>query len=86
MIAEGAYTLRTLISVTCAFLLMRAYGRSKARPLLWSGLCFVGLALNNVLLILDKVIFPDIDFAPWRTVTAVLSLAVLAFGLIWEAD
>jgi hypothetical protein len=86
MIAEAVYILCTLTSAACAVLLLRGYSRSKARLLLWSGLCFVGLALNNLLLFLDKVVFPEFDLVPWRTCTAVASLALLAFGLIWEAD
>ena len=86
MVAEAVYILCTLTSAACAVLLLRGYARSRARLLLWSGLCFILLALNNVLLFMDKVIFPDIDFWGWRTGTAVAGLALLTFGLIWEAD
>jgi len=86
MVAEAVYILCTLTSAACAVLLLRGYLRSRARLLLWSGLCFILLALNNVLLFMDKVIFPDIDFWGWRTGTAVAGLALLTFGLIWEAD
>jgi hypothetical protein len=86
MVAEAVYILCTLTSAACAVLLLRGYVRSRARLLLWSGLCFILLALNNVLLFMDKVIFPDIDFWGWRTATAVAGLALLTFGLIWEAD
>jgi hypothetical protein len=86
MVAEAVYILCTLTSAACAVLLLRGYVRSRARLLLWSGLCFILLALNNVLLFMDKVIFPDIDFWGWRTGTAVAGLALLTFGLIWEAD
>ena len=86
MVAEAVYILCTLTSAACAVLLLRGYARSHVRLLLWSGLCFVMLALNNVLLFMDKVIFPNIDFWGWRTGTALAGLALLAFGLIWEAD
>jgi hypothetical protein len=86
MVAEAVYILCTLTSAACAVLLLRGYARSGARLLLWSGLCFILLAMNNVLLFMDKVVFPNIDFGGWRTATALAGLALLAFGLIWEAD
>ena len=57
--AETVYVLCAITSVACALMLFRGYGRSKARFLLWSSLCFIGLALNNVLLFVDKVLLPD---------------------------
>ena len=86
MVAEAVYILCTLTAGACAVLLLRGYARSHARLLLWSGLCFVLLAVNNVLLFMDKVVFPNIDFWGWRTGTAMAGLALLTFGLIWEAD
>ena len=80
------YSLCALTALACAFLLFRAYGRSRYRLLLWAGLCFCGLTLNNVLLVLDKVAFPDLDLSLWRTLTAVLAMAVLLYGLIWDAE
>jgi hypothetical protein len=80
------YSLCALTALVCAFLLLKAYARSRYRLLLWSGLCFCGLTLNNVLLVLDKVAFPNIDFSSWRGVSAALAMAVLLYGLIWDAE
>lgn len=80
------YSLCALTALACAFLLLRAYARGRYRLLLWSGLCFCGLTLNNVLLVLDKVAFPDIDFSPWRGVSSAVAMAVLLYGLIWDAE
>jgi hypothetical protein len=80
------YSLCALTALVCAFLLLRAYRRTNYRLLLWSGLCFCGLTLNNILLVLDKVAFPDTDLSMWRTLTAALSMAVLLYGLIWDAE
>ncbi|HVT51501.1 MAG TPA: DUF5985 family protein [Dongiaceae bacterium] len=80
------YSLCALAALVCAFLLLRAYFRSRYRLLLWSGLCFCGLTMNNVLLVLDKVAFPDINFSPWRAVSAAVAMAVLLYGLIWDAE
>lgn len=80
------YGLCALTALTCAYLLLQAYRRSRYRLLLWSGLCFAGLTINNLLLVLDKVVFPAIDMSVWRTSTALLAMAVLLYGLIWETE
>jgi hypothetical protein len=51
---------------------------------MWSALCFVGLALNNILMFVDLVVIPDIDLALVRSGTALLSLLLLLIGLLWE--
>ena len=51
--ATIVYILCALTSSLCAVLLLRRYARSRLRLLLWSGLCFIGLALNALLLIVD---------------------------------
>jgi hypothetical protein len=53
---------------------------------LWSGLCFAGLTLNNVLLVLDKLVFPLIDLSVSRTLIALLSMMILLYGLIWDSE
>jgi hypothetical protein len=84
---EAVYLLCTLTSITCAVLLGTAYSRSKARVLLWTCLCFIMLALNNILLYLDLSVFgPELDLSVERDITAFLGLALLVFGLIWDAD
>lgn len=86
MIPELIYLLCMLTSLFCAFLLARSYLASRSRLLLWSTICFVGLALNNALLVTDLVLFPTtVDLRLWRAGTAYLSFFVLAAGLVWEA-
>ncbi|MGH7337615.1 MAG: DUF5985 family protein [Myxococcota bacterium] len=82
--AEIVYLLCALMSVLCASLLIRSWVRSRARLLLWSTLCFVGLAINNVLLCVDRILVPEIDLAPPRTITALFSVTILVIALIWE--
>ena len=82
--AEFVYILCTLTSVMCALLLLRSYLRTRTRLLLWSTLCFFGLALNNVLMFVDVVVVPDIDLRVLRSGTGVLALCLLLYGLIWE--
>ncbi len=84
--AVVAYVLCVVTSVTCAGLLVRSWLASRLRLLLWSALCFVGLAVNNVLLLLDRRVLPDIDLSLWRDVSGFLAISILLFGLIWESE
>jgi hypothetical protein len=80
------YSLCTLLSLGIAMLLWRHHGKTRSRVLYWSALCFSGLTINNVLLVIDKLILPDVDLSPLRQVTALLSLLLLLFGLIYEEE
>jgi hypothetical protein len=88
----AVYLLCAATSLTCAVLLLRGYFRSKARFLLWSSLCFSCMAINNAILLVDKVILPDmtgfggIEFFVWRSSIALLGLALLLYGLVWDAE
>lgn len=84
--AELVYGLCLIASALCAALLFRSYGRSRQRLLLWSALCFSLLAVNNLLVVLDMVIFPTIDFTAGRQASALAAVAVLLYGFIWEVD
>ena len=78
------YALCALTSLACAWLLLRGYARSRVRLLLWSGLCFAGLAINNILLFIDLRVLPETDLSAIRTVPAVIGVALLLYGLVWE--
>lgn len=80
------YLLCAATAFICAWLLIRAYLRGRYRLLLWSGLCFAGLTLNNLVLVLDKVVFVTEDLSIWRTSIALAAMAVLLYGLIWDAE
>lgn len=84
--ADIVYALCVLTSLACAVLLWRGYGRSRARLLMWSSLCFVGLALNNALLIVDLHVLPAVDLSIWRTLPALIGIALLVYGLVWDAE
>ena len=84
MLANAIYILCALTSILCTVLLVRGYRQSGARLLFWSALCFAGLALNNILLIVDIRILPQIDLQIWRTVPAVAGVLLLVYGLVWE--
>lgn len=84
--AALTYSLCALTALLCTVLLLSGYLRSRYRLLLWSGICFAGLTLNNMLLVMDKILFPDIDFSLARSLAALCAMTILLFGLIWEAE
>jgi hypothetical protein len=84
--AAAIYSLCTLTAIACAYLLLQAYWRGGYRLLLWSGVCFVGLTLNNVLLVIDKIFLPAMDLSVWRTSAALVAMTILLYGLIWDTE
>jgi hypothetical protein len=85
-VAGVIYGLCALTAALCAILLLQSYARSSYRLLLWSGFCFVGLTLNNLLLVADKLILPQTDLSSWRSAVALASMCVLLYGLIWDVE
>lgn len=83
--AEAVYLLCAATSIACATLLLIGYQRQHSRLLLWSSLCFVGLAANNMLLFLDLIVVVDTDLSIWRGLTAVIGVGLLLFGLLWDS-
>jgi hypothetical protein len=84
--AALVYLLCAATALTCAVLLLRAWRNSRSHLLFWSGLCFAGLTLNNVLLFLDRVVYVQTDLTNLRLATALAALLLLLYGLIWEND
>jgi Family of unknown function (DUF5985) len=80
------YLLCALTALACAVLLLRGYAHTRVRLLLWVGLCFVGLTLNNVLLVIDVRVVPTLDLSLWRTLPALAGLLLLIYGLVWETS
>jgi hypothetical protein len=83
--AELVYVLCAATSALCALLLGRAYARTRARLLLWSTLCFVFLAINNLLLVVDLMVLPEIDLSLLRAGGALVAMILLIVGLVWES-
>jgi hypothetical protein len=68
-------------------LLFRGYARTGVRLLLWSGLCFIFLTTNNVLLFFDTVVWPtQVDLRLYRLGAAIAGVACLLYAFIWEAE
>ncbi|HWU14837.1 MAG TPA: DUF5985 family protein [Caulobacter sp.] len=80
------YLLCLATSLLCAGLLTRAYRRSRQPLLLWCAVSFALLALNNLLLVFDLVVFPARDLWLWRQMAAAAALGVLLYGFIWERE
>lgn len=80
------YTLCAFTALLCAVLLLQAYYRGHYSLLLWSGLCFIGLTVNNALVVADKFFVPEIDLSLWRLGSGLLAMLVLLYGLIWKVD
>ncbi|MGH9497910.1 MAG: DUF5985 family protein [Terriglobales bacterium] len=86
MIGPIVYLLGTLVTFACCILLLRGYFRGRKRLLLWSSLCFLGLALSNLLVFVDLVLLPTVDLYRWRLWFAAIAMMLLIYGLIWEGE
>ena len=82
----GVYVLCVLTSFAVMLLLLRSYLQNRTRLLLWSALCFVFLALNNLLLLVDVLLLPNVDLMPLRQLSSMLAVGILLYGFIWEVD
>ena len=80
------YLLCFLTSTACALLLLRSYRTGGARLLLWSGLCFLLLAGNNLAVVLDLLVLPDFDFRLLRMLLALAAVSILLFGFVWDLE
>jgi hypothetical protein len=85
-VAKTIYTLCILTSLACSWLLFGSYRRTRHRLLFWSGSCFAVMTLNNLLLLLDNVVLPSTDLLPFRLITALVAIALLLYGLIYEKE
>ncbi|HVI80654.1 MAG TPA: DUF5985 family protein [Candidatus Acidoferrum sp.] len=86
MVGAIVYVIGAFTSAACATLLMRGYFRGRKKLLLWSGLCFSGLAISNLLIFVDLVLIPDVDLYGYRLASAAIAMLLLLYGLIWESD
>ncbi len=84
----AVYILCFLTSTACAWLLGRSYSRSRTPLLLWSSISFVFLALNNLMLVLDLVIWPapQVDLRLPRLLLALAASCSLLFGFIYRIE
>jgi hypothetical protein len=83
---SAVYLLCALTSATAMLLLLRSYAQGRSRLLLWSGLAFIALACNNMLLFVDVVVLPDVDLLPLRHAAALIGVGLMLYALLWEVD
>jgi hypothetical protein len=83
--AEAVYLLCAVASAACTALLVRAYLQNRRRILFWSAVCFVGLMVNSIMVVVDLLLVPEVDLRVVRSLVAVLALGSLLFGLVWDA-
>jgi hypothetical protein len=83
----------TLVYVMCALtcllsaaLLFRGYAASRSRLLFWSALCFTGLLMSNIVLVLDKLVYTTTDLLPIRLWITLVALLLLLYGLLYESE
>jgi len=78
------YIILTIVTLFCAVFLFRGYRRVKTQLLFWAGLFFIGYTLNSLLVISDKIIFPQVDMYLYRLLLALISTLMLLYGLIFK--
>ncbi|HZQ43954.1 MAG TPA: DUF5985 family protein [Acidobacteriaceae bacterium] len=83
----AVYLLGTFVVLACGVLLARGYRQSGQRLLLWSSICFFGLALSNGLTFLDLSLLPEaIDLHMLRHAVTGVATLVLIYGLVWDSE
>jgi hypothetical protein len=80
---ELVYILCALTSLACAILLVRSYRANRTRLLWWSSVCFIGLFVNNVVLVVDLMVTTT-DLWFLRDITNLASVSALIYGLVWD--
>jgi len=83
---SAVYIIGALVTLICGVLLLRGYVRTRTKLLLWSGICFLGLALSNGLVFVDLVMLPEVDLYISRLATAAVAMMILLYGLVFEGE
>jgi hypothetical protein len=82
----AVYLLCFLTAAACALLLFRTYWRTRMRLLLWSALCFLFLAGNSLVVILDMLVLPDVNLSLVRHLLSLAAVGLLLFGFVWDRE
>ena len=81
-LAEAIYLLCAATSLIAAGLLLRQYRQRETALLLWSVAAFIGLALNNVLVYVDLVMFTGADLSVYRTAAGAAAMLAMVYGMV----
>jgi hypothetical protein len=84
--APVVYVLCAVTSLACAVLLLRAYRQRHVHLLFWSGLSFIGFALGNLFLVIDRMLAPAMELRLFRSLPVLAGLVVLIYGLVWDTE
>ena len=85
MMSGAVYILCAATSFLCTVMLLRGFFKTRVRLLLWSSLCFAGLALDNVFLYVDLIVLPDYPLQIWRRLPGFFAITLLLVGLVWDS-
>ena len=83
---SAVYLLCLATSAACPLLLVRNYLKTRARLLLWSAACFLLLAANNLVVVIDMLVIPDVSLTLLRIILSLGAVSVLLFGFIWDLE
>ena len=86
MMPGSVFILCAATCFICSLLLFRGYRRERVPLLLWSGICFLGLMVDNCMLYADFYVFPDVSMVIWRKLPGLIAIIALLYGLIWETE
>jgi hypothetical protein len=86
MVEIAVYLLCLGTSILCASLLVRSYLRTRSSLLFWSALCFVLLAVNSFIVVIDVLVLRNIDLTLWRHAASLAAVCVLLYGFIWRVE
>jgi hypothetical protein len=84
--AELVYILCAATSFLCAALSWRGHRKNANKLLFWTSLCFIGFALNNLILFIDSAIYPEYNLSVWRLLPALIGSIALIFGLVRQGS
>lgn len=84
--ASVTYLLCAAASLCCTVLLALASRGARSRFLFWSMLCFAGLTIANVLLVIDLLVVPEVDLLTIRQLVTLFSVLTLIWGFVWDVN
>lgn len=82
---EAVYIGCAIASLICAYLMFSAYKAKPARLPFWTGVCFFGLFLNNVFLVVDLLLVPQIDLSPIRLLCGLVPSVFLIYAFVRDS-
>lgn len=80
--AETVYLLCAVTSLGCTLLLLKAYTTQKTSLLLWSGICFLFLFLNNLVLFIDLALVTQVDLSLYRNLLILIGVFIFIKELV----